>query len=289
VVMMEHFANTAACALGDFACTLRGAYADVLAGGRSAFADIAGGFHRVERDKVARSFPNPFGCRSSALGGSFADVPGTPAHFATRAAPMWLLLSGRLRCAGRLRRRLCLVALAAGIPAADGKCEDKERDRWLWECDWHSTTSEGWIQSVARGFPRKDTEFGPNSDGVALLAENQISESFVTRARLKPRCKCRKMSMGFSPCSPSFAILYLVLDLFRSLSIAMAEENRESRPSRCIWALRARSRRFLKAPAQRNSESAIVARAESLTALRVSSPRPVTGPRSKFICRSQAA
>jgi hypothetical protein len=137
VVMVEYFPNTATCALGDFACTLRGADTDVLAGGRSAFADITGGFGRVKCDKVARSFPNTLGCRSSAPGGSFADVPGALTHVAAGAALMRLLRSGRLRGACGLRRGLGLAALTTGVLAADGKCECEERDQWFLECGSH--------------------------------------------------------------------------------------------------------------------------------------------------------
>jgi hypothetical protein len=70
----------------------------------------------VKRDKVTRTLPDTLGRRSSALGGSFADVSGAPADIATGAALMGL------GCAGSLRRGLSLAVLTAGVPVADGKC-----------------------------------------------------------------------------------------------------------------------------------------------------------------------
>ncbi len=81
--------------LAIFACALGGADANVLAGDGSAFADIASGVERVKCDKVAGAFPNSLSRRSSALGGSFADVAGAPADVASGAALMGLLLRGR--------------------------------------------------------------------------------------------------------------------------------------------------------------------------------------------------
>jgi hypothetical protein len=137
MVMVEYFANSPTCALGDFACALGGADTDVLASDGSAFGDIASGVEWVECDKVARTFPDTLGRRSSALGGSFADVSGAPTDVATGAAMLGLLLGGRLRCVGMLRRGLGLAALTRGVLAADGKCESEERDYWFWECGSH--------------------------------------------------------------------------------------------------------------------------------------------------------
>jgi hypothetical protein len=58
MVMVEYFANSPTCALGDFACALGGADTDVLASDGSAFGDIASGVEWVECDKVARTFPD---------------------------------------------------------------------------------------------------------------------------------------------------------------------------------------------------------------------------------------
>jgi hypothetical protein len=137
MVMVEYSANSPTCALGDFACALGSADADVLAGDGAAFADIASGVERVKCDKVARTFPNPLGHRSSALGGSFADVSGALTDVATWAALMGLPLGGRVRCVGLLWRRLGLAVLTGGVLAADGKCEYEERDEWFWECGSH--------------------------------------------------------------------------------------------------------------------------------------------------------
>jgi hypothetical protein len=121
--MVEYSANSAACALRDLACAFGGSDADVLAGFGATFADIASGPGWVKGDKVAHTFPNTFGRRSSAFGGSFADVSGAPADVASGTALMGLRLSGRLRWVGRLRWGLGLGALTEGEPAADGQCE----------------------------------------------------------------------------------------------------------------------------------------------------------------------
>jgi hypothetical protein len=136
MVMMEYFANSPTCALGDFACALGGADADVLAGNGSAFAYIAGGVERVKCDKVARTFSNTLGRRTSALGGSFPDVAGASTDVATWATLMGLLLGGWLRCVGMLR----LAVLTGSVTDADGKCENQERDEWFRECSSHWLT-----------------------------------------------------------------------------------------------------------------------------------------------------
>ena len=133
MVMVEQFANSPPCSLGDFACALHSANADVLAGHGCPLADIAGGIERVKRDQVACTLPNTLGRRSSALGCSFTDVSSTPADVATGAGWMGLPLArslriGRLRCAGRLRRGLGLAVLARGVQAPDSKCESKRHD-----------------------------------------------------------------------------------------------------------------------------------------------------------------
>jgi hypothetical protein len=96
MVMVEYFADTPTCALGDFACALGGADADVLASDGSAFGDIASGVEWMKCDKVASTFPDTLGCRSSSLGGSFADVSSASADVATGADLMGLLPGGRL-------------------------------------------------------------------------------------------------------------------------------------------------------------------------------------------------
>ena len=96
MVMVEYFANTPTCALGDFACALGGADTNILAGDGSPFGDIASGVDWVKCDKVGGTFPNTLGRRSSPLGGSFADISGAPADLASGTALMGLLLRGRL-------------------------------------------------------------------------------------------------------------------------------------------------------------------------------------------------
>jgi hypothetical protein len=97
MVMVEYFAYTPTCALGDFACALHRADADVLASDDSAFADIASGVQGVQCDKGSRTFPNTLGHCSGAPGGPFSDVSGALADIGTGAAVMGLLLDGRLR------------------------------------------------------------------------------------------------------------------------------------------------------------------------------------------------
>jgi hypothetical protein len=137
MVVVEYFANSPTCALCDFACALGGADAGVLAGDCAAFGDIASGVEWVKSDKVSRAFPDTLGRRSSALGGSFADVSSAPTDVATWAALMGLLLGGRLRCVSMLRRGWGLAVLTGGVLAADAKCEYKKRDEWFWECGSH--------------------------------------------------------------------------------------------------------------------------------------------------------
>jgi hypothetical protein len=126
--MVEYFANSPTCALRDFACALGGANADVLGGNGSAFAYIASSVEWVKCHKVARTFSNTLGRRSSAFGGSFPDISGASTDIAT-----WASLMGLLRCVGRLRRALGLAVLTGDVLGADGKCESEERDEWLRE------------------------------------------------------------------------------------------------------------------------------------------------------------
>ena len=138
MVVVEDLANTSTCALGDFACALGGPDADILSGDRCTFAHITSRVEWVKSDKVARTLPDTLGGGSSALGGSLADVSGTPANVATGAALPGLLLSrlllaGRLRRDRRLRRGLGLAVLTGGVLDAEGKCEREEHDRRFWE------------------------------------------------------------------------------------------------------------------------------------------------------------
>jgi hypothetical protein len=149
MVMVEYFANTPACSLGDFARALGRANADILASSHCSFAHIASGVEWVKGDQVARTFPNPFGCRSGALGGSLADVSSPFTDLAAGAALLALLLGGRLlgagwrlgcgrlRCVRRLRRGLGLALLTGYVLAVECKYEREEPDGWFGECDSH--------------------------------------------------------------------------------------------------------------------------------------------------------
>jgi hypothetical protein len=130
MMMVEEFANSPPRALGDFSCALRGADANVLASHACALADIACGIEWVKRGKIACTFPNTLGRRSSALGRSFADISGTPANVSARAGWMGMSLGGRLGCTGGLGRGLGLAVLTRSVLGPDGKCESKEQDDW---------------------------------------------------------------------------------------------------------------------------------------------------------------
>jgi len=97
MAMMEDFADAATCALGNFACTLSGADADVLAGNARAFANVAGGVKGVEGDKVPCAFADSFRCGSSSLGGALADVTRSAADVTTGATGLRLRLRRSLR------------------------------------------------------------------------------------------------------------------------------------------------------------------------------------------------
>lgn len=137
MVMVEDFADTTTCALGNFAGALGCADADVLTSDGCTLADIRGGADWVKGDKVSRTFSNPLGCRSRAFSGSFADVSRAPADLATRAAFVRLPLGGGMGCAGRLGWRLGLAVLGGGIVTADSQYECEEHDSWFKEWSTH--------------------------------------------------------------------------------------------------------------------------------------------------------
>jgi hypothetical protein len=62
MVMVKYLANPATGALGDFACSLGGANADVFAGNGRAPSDIACCVYGVEGDEITRTFPDSLGC-----------------------------------------------------------------------------------------------------------------------------------------------------------------------------------------------------------------------------------
>ena len=127
MVMVKYPANAPACALGDFACSLGGANADVLAGNGRALSDIACGVDGVEGDEIARTFSDPLGRCSGSLGGTFACVPDAATDVAAGAALLglggWLSLGGWLGCFSRLSGLwLGGLGILAGCPlATDGE------------------------------------------------------------------------------------------------------------------------------------------------------------------------
>jgi hypothetical protein len=137
MVMVKYPANPPAGALGDFACSLGGANADVLAGNGRALSDIACGVYGVKGDKLTRTLPDALGCGACTLGCSFADVSCTAANVATGTAllglGLGLRLSGRLGCV----RGLGLAVLAGSVLATDGECQAEERDGWNGKCGSH--------------------------------------------------------------------------------------------------------------------------------------------------------
>jgi hypothetical protein len=151
MVVVEQFANSPTCTLGNFACAPGGADTDVLAGDGSAFADVASGVEWVKCDKIACTLSNTLGRCSGSLGGSFADVPGSSTDVATGASLMRLTLGGRLRGIGMGRRGLSLAVLTAGVQAADGECE--KGDEWSWECGSHGLD----LPLVRLGGPAEDS------------------------------------------------------------------------------------------------------------------------------------
>jgi hypothetical protein len=145
VVMVKEFANTPPGALGDFACSLGGTHAHILARNHRAFSYIAGGVDRVQGDQIARAFSYSLGCCANALGCPFAHIARTAANLAPGA--VFLLLGVafglfspglglcfRLRLGGLLNlgiwlsRLLCLrlgcsgwlAVLAGGLQPAEG-------------------------------------------------------------------------------------------------------------------------------------------------------------------------
>jgi hypothetical protein len=95
MAVVEDFADATTCALGDFACALRGTDADVLAGEARAFANVPGSVEGVEGDEVACAFADAFGRRSGSLGGALADVARSAADVTTGATGLGLRRSLR--------------------------------------------------------------------------------------------------------------------------------------------------------------------------------------------------
>ena len=100
MAVVEDFADAATCALGNFACSLSGTDADVLAGDACAFADVFRGSNGVEGDEIAGAFADALGRRSGSLGGALADVAGSAAD--VTAGTAGLQLGRGLRLGGYL-------------------------------------------------------------------------------------------------------------------------------------------------------------------------------------------
>jgi len=128
MVMVKYPANPSTCALGDFACSLGGANAHVLASNGRTLSDITGGVQGVQGDEITSAFPDALGRGASTLGGSFANVSCAAANVATGTAllrlGLGLRLSGRMGCV----RGLGLAVLAGSVLATDGECQGEERD-----------------------------------------------------------------------------------------------------------------------------------------------------------------
>jgi hypothetical protein len=90
MAVVEDFADAATGALGDLACALGGADADVLAGDACAFTNVFRGSSGVEGDEIAGTFADALGCRSCSLGGALADVAGSAADVTAGAAGLGL-------------------------------------------------------------------------------------------------------------------------------------------------------------------------------------------------------
>jgi hypothetical protein len=99
MAVVEDFADTATCALGDFACALGGTDTDVLACDACAFADVFRGSSGVEGDEIAGAFADALGCRSGSLGSALADVAGSAAYVTAGASGLGLGRGLRL-CGG---------------------------------------------------------------------------------------------------------------------------------------------------------------------------------------------
>jgi hypothetical protein len=128
MAVVEDFSDAATSAFGDFACPLRGADADVLAGDACAFANVFRGSGGVEGDKIAGTFADALGCGTGSLGGALADVAGSAADFTAGAAGLGL----RLRWRGWVLRVLSVNVLCGDD---EGQCNERE-GRWV-ECLAH--------------------------------------------------------------------------------------------------------------------------------------------------------
>jgi hypothetical protein len=142
MAVVEDFADAAACALGDFACALRGADADVLARNACAFADVFRGSDGMEGDEIAGAFADALGCLSGSLGRALADVAGSTADVTAGAAGLGL----GLRLGGGLGLdRWVLGVLGVNVLGAECERYGEEREGWDGECVAH-----GWTLLIVR-------------------------------------------------------------------------------------------------------------------------------------------
>jgi hypothetical protein len=163
VMMVEDFADSPACAFGDFASALGGAHSYILAGNGCALADIPRGFHWVKRHQIACAFPNTLGCGSSAFRGSFAHVPGALAHIASGAGLVRLLSGLRPRCVRGLRRRLRLAVLTRSTLRVKRKHRCQKGYARFRKCGSHDLNlSAVRFDASGAGFPRRYRELHRN-------------------------------------------------------------------------------------------------------------------------------
>jgi hypothetical protein len=92
VVVVEDFADAAACSFGDFASSLGGADSDVFSGSDCSLAYVSGGLGGVEGYEISGTFADALACRSCSLGGSLADVAGSAASLTAGALGLGLRL-----------------------------------------------------------------------------------------------------------------------------------------------------------------------------------------------------
>jgi hypothetical protein len=96
---------------------------------------------------------------------------------------MGLLLGGRLRCVGMLRRGLGLVVLTGGVLAEDRKCECKERDGWFWECGSHGLNLPSLRFDASAEDSLSKTE--KLAEAQVMRGESSMQDHYEYPARLK--------------------------------------------------------------------------------------------------------
>jgi hypothetical protein len=86
MTVVEDFADSSTCPLGDFGCALARSHADVLTGNACALADAACGVDGVQSYKIAGTFADTLGCSSGSLSGTLANVARSAAEVTAGAA-----------------------------------------------------------------------------------------------------------------------------------------------------------------------------------------------------------